>query len=30
MQLIEATIATISECGLSRTTLTEVARRAGL
>jgi len=29
-QLIEATIATISECGLSRTTLTEVARRAGL
>jgi TetR/AcrR family transcriptional repressor of bet genes len=29
-QLIEATIATISECGLSRTTLTAVARRAGL
>lgn len=30
MQLLEATIATIAECGLSRTTLTEVARRAGL
>lgn len=30
MQLFEATIATIAECGFSRTTLTEVARRAGL
>lgn len=29
-QLIEATLATIAECGYSRTTLTEVARRAGL
>lgn len=29
-QLFEATLATIAECGLSRTTLTEVARRAGL
>ena len=29
-QLIEATLATIAECGFSRTTLTEVARRAGL
>ena len=29
-QLIEATLATIAECGLSRTTLTEVARRAGI
>lgn len=28
--MIEATIATIAELGLSRTTLTEVARRAGL
>lgn len=29
-QLIEATIATLAERGFSRTTLTEVARRAGL
>lgn len=29
-QLIEATLATIAECGFSRTTLTEVAKRAGL
>jgi TetR/AcrR family transcriptional repressor of bet genes len=29
-QLFEATLETIAECGLSRTTLTEVARRAGL
>jgi TetR/AcrR family transcriptional repressor of bet genes len=29
-QLFEATLATIAECGFSRTTLTEVARRAGL
>lgn len=29
-QLIEATLSTIAECGFSRTTLTEVARRAGL
>lgn len=29
-QLIEATLTTIAECGFSRTTLTEVARRAGL
>jgi len=29
-QLFEATLTTIAECGLSRTTLTEVARRAGL
>lgn len=29
-QLFEATIATIAECGFSRTTLTKVARRAGL
>ncbi|MCA3562133.1 MAG: TetR family transcriptional regulator C-terminal domain-containing protein [Aestuariivirga sp.] len=30
IQLLEATLETISECGLSRTTLTAVARRAGL
>lgn len=30
VQLIEATLSTIAECGFSRTTLTEVARRAGL
>ena len=30
VQLLEATLAAIAECGLSRTTLTEVARRAGL
>lgn len=30
VQLIEATLATIAECGFSRTTLTEVAKRAGL
>ena len=29
-QLIEATLSTIAERGFSRTTLTEVARRAGL
>ena len=29
-QFFEATLSTIAECGLSRTTLTEVARRAGL
>ena len=29
-QLFEATLATIAECGFSHTTLTEVARRAGL
>ena len=29
-QLFEATLSTIAECGFSRTTLTEVARRAGL
>ena len=29
-QLFEATLNTIAECGFSRTTLTEVARRAGL
>lgn len=29
-QLFEATLETIAECGFSRTTLTEVARRAGL
>lgn len=30
VQLFEATLATIAECGFSRTTLTEVARRASL
>ena len=30
VQLFEATLAAIAECGFSRTTLTEVARRAGL
>ena len=29
-QLFEATLTTIAECGFSRTTLAEVAKRAGL